>query len=67
VAKTTVKRLLSCGFRRTGKAMGASVSMLMEKYMFFRLEISHVLHSFVTCLLILPRKKRTWHPGEILV
>jgi hypothetical protein len=30
VAETTVKRLLCCGFRRTGKAVGTNVSMLVE-------------------------------------
>jgi transposase len=30
VAEATVKIFLCCGFRRTGKAMGASVSVLVE-------------------------------------
>jgi transposase len=30
VAETTVKRLLCCGFRRTGTSDGTSVSMLVE-------------------------------------
>jgi hypothetical protein len=30
VAETRVKRLLCCGFRHTGKAMGISVSILVE-------------------------------------
>jgi hypothetical protein len=45
VAETTVKRLLCCGFRLTGKAMGQVYQC------FFQVRISHVLHPFVTYLL----------------
>jgi hypothetical protein len=63
VAETTVKRLLCCGFRHTGKAMGQlyqcrwricreiNVSTGLEYHMFY------VLYPFVTYLLTLPRKK----------
>jgi hypothetical protein len=62
VAETTVKRLLCCGVRRTGKAMGqvykcwwricreTNVSSRSEYHMFY------VLYPFVTRLLTLPRK-----------
>jgi hypothetical protein len=60
VVETTVKRLLCCGFRRTGKAMGQVyqfwwrtcreiIVFSFDYYMFF------VLYPFVTYLLTLPR------------
>jgi hypothetical protein len=57
VAKTTVKRLLCCGFRRTGKAMGQVYQcwrICREMNVFSRFEylILYVLYPFVTYLLI---------------
>jgi hypothetical protein len=61
VAETTVKRLLCCGFRCTGKVMGQvyqcwwricrelTVSYRFKYHMFY------VLYPFVTYLLTLPR------------
>jgi hypothetical protein len=56
VAETTVKRLLCCRFRRTGKAMGRvyrcreiNVFSMFEYHMFY------VLHPSENCLLTLPR------------
>jgi hypothetical protein len=48
VAETTVRRLLCCRFRRTGKAMGQVYQMI-----FSQVRISHVCvsDSFVTYLL----------------
>jgi hypothetical protein len=62
VSEATVKILLPCGFRRTGKAMGQvyqcwwmicreiNVFSKFEYHMFF-----YVLYPFVTCLLTLTR------------
>jgi hypothetical protein len=62
VAETTVWRLLFCGFRRTGKAMGQVYQYLWRilvcrEFFFFSLEyhVFHVLYPFVTYLLTLPR------------
>jgi hypothetical protein len=41
MAEIVVKKLLCCGFRRTGKGMGQSVSMLEDKC-FFQVRISYV-------------------------
>jgi hypothetical protein len=61
VAETTVRRLLGCGFRCTGKAMGQvyqcwwricrqiNISPRFEYHMFY------VLYQFVNYLLTLPR------------
>jgi hypothetical protein len=60
VAETTVKRLLCCGFRRTGKAMGqvcqCSWRICLELNVFSRFEyhMFYVLYLFVTCLLTNP-------------
>jgi hypothetical protein len=70
VAETTVETLLCCGFRRTGKSDGTSVSMLQKDMsrnklsFFFRLEydMCYVLYKFVTHLLRLPRMM-TLHSG----
>jgi hypothetical protein len=62
VAKTTVKRLLCFGFRRTGKAMGQVYQcwwrICREIKVFLRVRISHVLCHIpnVTYLLTLPRR-----------
>jgi hypothetical protein len=65
VAETTVKRLLCCGFRRTGKAMGqvyqcwwricreVNIVPRYEYHMFY------FLYPFVACLLTLPRNLLT--------
>jgi hypothetical protein len=54
VAETTDKRLLRCGFRRTGKAMGQVEDM--SRNIFFQVRISlYILYQFVTYLLTLPR------------
>jgi hypothetical protein len=52
VAETTVKRIVCCGFRRTGKAKGVE-DMSRNKCFFFRFEnqIFYVLYPFVACLL----------------
>jgi hypothetical protein len=61
VAETTVKRLLCCGFRRTGKAMGQVYQcwwrVRRERNVFPRLEyhMFYVLYPFVIYLLPLPR------------
>jgi hypothetical protein len=62
VSETTVKRLLCCGFRRTGKAKGQAyqcrwricreVIVSLSK---FEYHMFYVLCPFVTCLLTLPR------------
>jgi hypothetical protein len=48
VAETTVKRLLCCGFRLTGKAMGQAYQhcrrICQEIKCFFQVRILHVLH-----------------------
>jgi hypothetical protein len=56
VAEPTVKTLLCCGFRRTGKAMLVE-DMSRNKCFFFRFEyhMFYVLYQFVTYLLTLPR------------
>jgi hypothetical protein len=58
-----VNRLLFCGFRRNGKAMGRSVSILAEdlsrnkclSFSRFKYRVFYVLYPFVTYLLALPR------------
>jgi hypothetical protein len=63
MAETTVKRLLCCRFRRTGKAMRevyqCSCRICREINVFSRLEYHtfYVLYPFVTYLLTLPRIK----------
>jgi hypothetical protein len=53
VAETTVKRLLCCGFRRTGKAMGQAYQswwkICREINIFFQVRISHVLRFIYIC------------------
>jgi hypothetical protein len=52
-AETKVKRLLCCGFRRTGKAMGQVYQcwwrICREINVFFRVQISHVLSFISIC------------------
>jgi hypothetical protein len=59
VADRTFTRLLCCGFRRTGKAVGLKCINVgggcVEKYIFF--SMFYVLYQFVTYLLSLPRIK----------
>jgi hypothetical protein len=58
VAETTVKRLLCCGFRRTGKAMGQcwwKISQEINIFSKFEYHMFYVLYPFVTSLLTLPR------------
>jgi hypothetical protein len=61
VAETTVKTLLCCVFRRTGKAMGQMYQcwwrICREIHVFSRLEYQmfHVLYPFLTYLLTLLR------------
>jgi hypothetical protein len=58
VAETTIKRILRCAFRRTGKANG---QLLVEDMWRngclskFEYHMFYVLYPFVTILLILPR------------
>jgi hypothetical protein len=60
VVLMTVKRLMCCGFHRTGKVMGQVYQCWWRVYweinVFFQVGISHVLclNPFVTYLLILP-------------
>jgi hypothetical protein len=60
VAETTGKRLLCCGFRRSGKTMG-HVSMFMEDmsrnkcFSRFEYHMFYILYSFMTHLLTLRR------------
>jgi hypothetical protein len=73
MAGTTDKRLLSCGFQRTDKAMGqvyqcwwricreTNVFSSFEYYMFY------VLYQFVTYLLTLPRIKLIRSESRILL
>jgi hypothetical protein len=62
VAETAVRRLLCCGYRRTGKAMGQvcqcwlRICREMNVFPRFNYHMSHVLYRFVTSLLTLPRK-----------
>jgi hypothetical protein len=63
VAQTTVKRLLCCGFRRAGKAMGQvyqcryricrDINVLVSS---FENHMFYVLYPFVTDLLTLPHR-----------
>jgi hypothetical protein len=62
VAETTVRRLLCCGFRRTGKQMGQVFQCCWRicrkiHVFFFRFEyhMYYVLYLFVACVLIDPR------------
>jgi hypothetical protein len=61
VTETTVKKLLSWGFRRTGKTMGQVYQCwwrIYRKEMFFPGSdyTCYVLYPFMTCLLTLSRK-----------
>jgi hypothetical protein len=64
VAETTIKRLLCCGFRRTGKSMGQVYQCLWricrEISVLPRLEfhVFYVLYPFVTFALTLPHIKQ---------
>jgi hypothetical protein len=61
VAETTVKRLLRCGFRRTGKAMGQvyqcwwRICREIIVLFIFEYHIVYVLYPSVTYLRTLPR------------
>jgi hypothetical protein len=62
VTETTVKRLLCCRFRRTGKAMGQVHQcwwrICEEMFFFFfsfECHMFYILHQFMTYLLTLPR------------
>jgi hypothetical protein len=48
LADTTVKKLLCCGFRRTGKVMGQVEDMSRNKC-FVHVRISHVLSFISIC------------------
>jgi hypothetical protein len=60
VTETTAKRLLCCGFRRTGKAMGQvcqcwwRVCREVNVFSRFDYHMIYVLNPFVTYLLTLP-------------
>jgi hypothetical protein len=60
MAETAAKRLLCCGFRRTGKAMGQACQcwwrICRDVIVFFSFEyhMFYVLYPFVTYLLTLP-------------
>jgi hypothetical protein len=52
VAETTVKRLLCCGFQRTGKMMGQLYRCLWRisrERIFFQFRISHILRFISIC------------------
>jgi hypothetical protein len=57
VAETTVKRLLCCGLRHTGKTMGQvyleDMSNVFPRFIY---HMFYVLYPFVTCLLTLPHR-----------
>jgi hypothetical protein len=59
--ETTVKRLLCCGFRRIGKAMGQvyqcwwRICREINVFPTFEYDMFYVLYPFVTPLLTLPR------------
>jgi hypothetical protein len=61
VTETTLKRLLCCGFRNTGKAIGQvyqcwwRICWAMNVFSRFKYHTFYVLHPFVTDLLTLPR------------
>jgi hypothetical protein len=61
VAKTAAKRLLCCGFRRTGKFMGQEyqcywrICREMNVLCRFEYHICYVLYPFLTYILTLPR------------
>jgi hypothetical protein len=61
VTETTEKRLLCCGFRRTGKAMGQvyqcwwRICREIDVLPRFEYHMFYVLYPFVTYLLTLPR------------
>jgi hypothetical protein len=63
VAETTVKRLLCCRFRRTGKAMGHVYqcwwTICREINVFMKYHMFYVLYQSVTYLLTLPRSFST--------
>jgi hypothetical protein len=71
VAETTIKRLLCCGFRRTGKAMGQMyhcwwrVCRDINVFSRFEYRMCGVLRPFVTYLLTLPPKSRHWERCEV--
>jgi hypothetical protein len=63
--ETTVKRLLCCGFRRTGKAMGQVYRCwwricreISVSFSSFEYHMLYVVYPFVTYLLTLPRRSR---------
>jgi hypothetical protein len=51
VADTTVKRLLCCGFRRIGKAMGQVYQYWWNR---FEYHMFYVIYQFMAYLLTLP-------------
>jgi hypothetical protein len=61
VAETTVKRLLCCGFRRTGKVRGqvyqcwCRICRRTNVFSRFEYHMFYVLYPFVTCVLSLRR------------
>jgi hypothetical protein len=61
VAETTDKRLLCCGFRSTGKAMGHvyqfwwRICREINVFSSFKYHMIYVLYQFMICLLTLPR------------
>jgi hypothetical protein len=70
LAETTVKKLLCCGFRRTGEEMGQVYQccwrICREINVFSRFEYYkfYVLYPFVTCLLALHRNSRNIHASN---
>jgi hypothetical protein len=61
VTEITVKRLVCCGFRRTGKAMGHvyqcwwRICREINDFMWVKYHMFYVLDPIVTYLLTLPR------------
>jgi hypothetical protein len=64
VAETAVKRLLCCGFRHPGKAMGRVYQcwwrICREVNVFFKVRISHVLHFISICDLFTDSLRYAW-------
>jgi hypothetical protein len=72
VAETTVRRLLCCGSRRIGKAMGQMyhrwwrIYRKINIFFGFKYHVLYVLYPFVTYLLTLPRMMRANQVSEML-
>jgi hypothetical protein len=71
VTRTTAKRLLCCGFRRSSKAMGEGcqcwwrICRKINAFSRFEYHIFYVSYPFVTYLLTLPLKINCSHMGDV--